>query len=606
MTLPVLLRQNSEPERVRALQQLGVLNTNTSDYFDSVTALAKTLFDVSGAYISLLDSDRQWIKSAVGYCPPNTDRDKTFCQYTIAQASVLVIEDTLRDPRFAGNPLVAGPQGVRFYAGAPLVTQDGYAIGALCLIDQRTRALPASDQQRLATLAGLVMAHITLGRAVGHVDAVSGMPNKYQLADDLGAAAALAPGAQRVLVDLAMPDAARAFEIIRVMGAAVHDQLVREVGARLQQLCAGRAQVYHLGDTRFALLSRDADSDAFIDYLYGLEAALQAPLTSLNIPLVLPGFGGIVRFALGADSAADAPRQAAAAVNQALSAQQRWSLYSDSEDAQQRRAFRLLHDVRRAIADGEFELVYQPKHDLPGGACHGAEALLRWHHRELGAISPAEFIPLIETTALIGPLSDWVINTAIARLGAWHAAGHLVKVALNLSAWNFEEPDLVDRLAAACRQHRVDPRYVEIECTEGVWMESADILATLHRIRALGMGLALDDFGTGYSNFSYLQKVPATVVKVDQSLIRHVHTNPRDQRIVRSLIALARELDYQVVAEGVETAQSLALIREWGCDVAQGYHFSKPLAAGAFIDYLVRQRENVAAQMFSSTSKPDA
>lgn len=591
MTLPVLLPQNPEQDqehaRLRALQQLGVLNTNTSDYFDSVTALAKTLFDVSGAYISLLDSDRQWIKSAVGYCPPNTERDKTFCQYTIAQASVLVIEDTLRDPRFADNPMVAAPQGVRFYAGAPLVTQDGYAIGALCVIDQRPRLLAASDQQRLATLAGLVMAHITLGRAVGHVDAVSGMPNKYQLADDLGAASLRHPGAQRVLVDLAMPDPARAFEIIRVMGTAVHDQLVREVGARLQQLFAGRAQVYHLGDTRFALLSREADSDGFIEHLYRQEPALQTPLTSLNIPLALPGFGGIVRFALDADSAADAPRQAAAAVNQALSAQQRWSWYSDTEDARQRRAFRLLHDVRRALADGEFELLYQPKHDLPGGACQGAEALLRWHHRELGAISPAEFIPLIETTALIGPLSDWVINTAIAQLGAWHAAGHVVKVALNLSAWNFQEPDLVARLAAACTASQVDPRYVEIECTEGVWMESADILATLHRIRALGMSIALDDFGTGYSNFAYLQKVPATVVKVDQSLIRNVHTNPRDQRIVRSLIALARELDYQVVAEGVESAQSLALIGAWGCDMAQGYHFSRPLAAQVFIDYLV-------------------
>jgi EAL domain-containing protein (putative c-di-GMP-specific phosphodiesterase class I) len=119
---------------------------------------------------------------------------------------------------------------------------------------------------------------------------------------------------------------------------------------------------------------------------------------------------------------------------------------------------------------------------------------------------------------------------------------------------------------------------VEIEYTEGIWMESAHILETLHRIRAMGMSLALDDFDTGYSNFSYLQKVSATVVKVDQSLIRNVHTNPRDQRIVRSLIALARELDYEVVAEGVETEQTLDLIRGWGCHIAQGYYYAKPLA----------------------------
>ena len=219
-----------------------------------------------------------------------------------------------------------------------------------------------------------------------------------------------------------------------------------------------------------------------------------------------------------------------------------------------------------------------------------AEALLRWQHPELGCISPAEFIPLIEKTALIRPLTDWVIRTAIGQVAHWHAAGDKIKIAINLSARNFEEPDICERLAAACREFELPPGYVEIECTEGVWMETPRILQTLHHIRALGMSIALDDFGTGYSNFAYLQKIPATVVKVDQSLVRNVHSNPRDQRIVRSLIGLARELDYEVVAEGVETAETLALIREWGCDVAQGYHFAKPLAPAAFMEHIAAAR----------------
>jgi EAL domain-containing protein (putative c-di-GMP-specific phosphodiesterase class I) len=266
-------------------------------------------------------------------------------------------------------------------------------------------------------------------------------------------------------------------------------------------------------------------------------------------------------------------------------------VYNNVEDERQKRAFRLLNDVGDGIAGGHFQLLYQPKHDLANGACLSAEALLRWHHAELGPISPAEFIPLVEKTALIGPLSHWVMRTAIQQIGAWHAAGHAIKVAINLSAYNFEEPDLVARLSALCNTFGVDPRYVEIECTEGIWMEGAGILQTLHDIRALGMSLALDDFGTGYSNFAYLQKVPATVVKVDQSLIRDVHNNPRDQRIVRSLIGLAKELDYQVVAEGVETEQSLHLIRDWGCHIAQGYHFAKPLTATDFLDHAIRYRD---------------
>jgi EAL domain-containing protein (putative c-di-GMP-specific phosphodiesterase class I)/GGDEF domain-containing protein len=587
-----ILLKHSEPERLQALKQLGILNTNTSEYFDAITRLTMDMFGVAGSYISLLDSDRQWLKSTVGFCPPNTQRDQTFCNYTIQKASVLVVEDTLLDARFADNPMVTGPQSVRFYAGAPLITQDGYAIGALCVIHTQPHSLTASEQGTLANLAGMVMSHITLGRAVGHVDAVSGMPNKYQLFEDLTEQARSNSGEHRVLADIDMPDSAKAFEIIRVLGASMYDELVREVGARLVGLFEGRAQVYHLTDARFAILSQDEDNDGFISYLHSLEPELQAPFNSLNIPMVLPSFGGIVQFNLCTNSAKDAPRKAAAAVNQSLVNQQRWSCYSNAEDEKQQRAFRLLNDVRHAIANNQFELFYQPKHELCNGACLAAEALLRWTHAELGPVSPAEFIPLIEKTALIGPLSHWVIHTAIKQIAEWHAAGHPIKVAINLSAYNFEEEDIVERLHATCRQFSVDPRYVEIECTEGIWMEGPGILKALHGIRDLGMSLALDDFGTGYSNFAYLQKVPATVVKVDQSLIRNVDANPRDQRIVRSLIALARELDYQVVAEGVETEQSLGLIRDWGCDLAQGYHFAKPLTATAFLAHAIQHRDS--------------
>jgi EAL domain-containing protein (putative c-di-GMP-specific phosphodiesterase class I)/GGDEF domain-containing protein len=590
-----MLLKNSEPERLQALHQLGILNTNTSEYFDAITRLAMEMFGVAGSYISLLDSDRQWLKSTVGFCPPNTERDQTFCNYTIQQSSVLVVEDTRLDTRFMSNPMVTGPQAVRFYAGAPLITAEGYAIGALCVIDTSPRSLTSAEKDKLARLASLVMSHITLGRAVGHIDAVSGIPNKYQLFADLTTQGQLYPGQTRVLADIAMPDAAKSFEIIRVLGAGVYDALVREVGARLMQLFEGRAQVYHLSDARFAILSRDEDTEGFSAYLCSLDQDLQAPLNGLNIPMSLSSFGGIVTFDLCPNSANDAPRKAAAAINQAMVNQQRWSYYSNTEDEQQQRAFRLLNDVRQAIAENQFELFYQPKHELNNGACLAAEALLRWNHAELGPVSPAEFIPLIEKTALIGPLSHWVIRTAIRQLGEWHAAGNMIKVAINLSAYNFEEPDIVERLAATCREFHVDARYVEIECTEGMWMEGPQILKALHGIRDLGMSIALDDFGTGYSNFAYLQKVPATVVKVDQSLIRNVHSNPRDQRIVRSLIGLARELDYQVVAEGVETEQSLGLIRAWGCDIAQGYHFAKPLNAQAFLAHAIQHRDSHVA-----------
>jgi EAL domain-containing protein (putative c-di-GMP-specific phosphodiesterase class I)/GGDEF domain-containing protein len=578
--------RNTEKERVAALRDLGILDSHTEEYFDSITRLAKDVLGTDGAYISLIDSDRQWLKASVGFCAPNDSREESFCTHTIQRSEVMVIEDTHLDLRFSDSKMVTGPANVRFYAGAPLLTREGLAIGALCVVGHQARQLGLAERAKLQGLAALVMSHISLRRAVGHVDAVSGMPNKYQLDVDLGAQGREHAGELRALAYIDMPDAATALEIASVLGVPVYDEMVRGVAQKLKRLFRGRATVYHVTDARFAVLSNDSDTEGFTTYAYGLEEALQETLMDLNVPLNLPSFGGIVVFDLCPKAAEDAPRKASSAVNQALISQQRWTLYDTHADASHQRAFRLLNDVRDGLVNDDFHLVYQPKHSLATGSALSAEALLRWNHPELGFISPAEFIPLVEKTALIHPLTDWVIRTAIRQVAEWHAEGHKIKVAINLSALNFEEPDICERLDAACKVFGLPHRYVEIECTEGVWMESPRILKTLHNIRALGMSLALDDFGTGYSNFAYLQKVPATVVKVDQSLVRNVHSNPRDQRIVRSLIALARELEYEVVAEGVETAETLALIQEWGCDVAQGYHFAKPLAPAAFIEHI--------------------
>ncbi|GAB2845918.1 EAL domain-containing protein [Pseudoduganella ginsengisoli] len=583
---PQLMPRNSEEERVAALERLGILDSQTDAYFDGVTRLAMDVFNMPGAYISLIDRDRQWLKASSGFCTPGDSREESFCNHTIKGAEVLVIEDTRNDERFRNNPAVTGPDQIHFYAGAPLLTSDGYAIGALCVIAQEPHTFSAAQRGQLQGLAALVVAHIELRRAVGHVDAITGMPNKFQLDEDLDDQGAVAEGEPRVLLYIDMPDAAKAFEIASVLGITVYDDLIRGVARKLAHLFRGKGTVYHITDARFAVLSQDADTNAFIEYTHSLEAALQQPLMDMNVPMNLASFGGIVPFKLCPSSSKDAPRKASSAVNQALLGQQRWRSYDTQSDEGQQRAFRLLNSVHHSLENNAFHMLYQPKHDALTGACHAAEALLRWQHPELGFVSPAEFIPLIEKTALIGPLTAWVIRAAIRQAAEWHQQGHCIKVAINLSAYNFEEPDICGRLRDTCTEFGLDPRYVEVECTEGMWMESPGILATLNTIRAMGMSLALDDFGTGYSNFAYLQKIPATVIKVDQSLIRNVHTNERDQRIVRSLIALARELGYDVVAEGVETEQSLSLIRSWGCQIAQGYHFAKPLAPDAFIAHV--------------------
>jgi EAL domain-containing protein (putative c-di-GMP-specific phosphodiesterase class I)/GGDEF domain-containing protein len=582
----------SEMERVDALYQFGILNTNTNEYFDMITRLVTELYTTSGAYISLIDSDRQWVKSTVGFCTQHStyQREQTFCDHTIRMGELLVIEDTLLDPRFASLDLVLGPSSVRFYAGAPLVTSKGYAIGALCVIDKKPRTFSEADRFRLSHLAALLMEYIGLGYTIGLVDSISGMPNKYQMAADLEVLSERHSGQWRVLLVIDMPDFGHAFEIIRVLGIGVYDQLIRAVADKLKVLFKHRAQLYHLTDARFGILSNDEDTQGFINYLQEVEDALQTPLLNLNIPLNVSSFGGIAIFELSPSSIKDALRKAATAVNQALTKQQRWSLYEQAEDLRQQRAFHLLNDVLNSIATNQFQLLYQPKLDLINEASLSVEALLRWNHYELGMISPAEFIPLVEKTTLISALTQWVIRTAIKQVSEWHIAGYKVKVAVNFSAYNFAEPDIVKRLSDVCQEFNIEPKYVEIECTEGIWMEKSNILQTLHDIRNLGMSIALDDFGSGYSNFAYLQKVPANVVKLDQTLISNVHANSRDQSIVRSLITLAKELGYQVVAEGVETAGSLCLIREWGCHIAQGYYVAKPLTSADVLLHMIKYR----------------
>ncbi|OWY26962.1 EAL domain-containing protein [Herbaspirillum robiniae] len=584
-----------ELQRLAALHSLHLLDSGASEDLDNITRLCAGIFGVTGAYVSLIDAERQWVKSQSGpdMCAPS--REQSFCHYTVAQRAVMVVEDAAADPRFADNPMVTGAPHIRFYAGAPLITPDGHAIGALCVTATEARSFTPAQRRQLQQLAALAMSQMLLRRAVGRVDALTGMPNKYQLQEDLEALARLraadddtaaTPG-PRTLAYIDMPDANTAFEIASVLGMRVYDDLVRNVGARLQQMTAGRADVYHVTDARFALLSHEGHERDFAQQLRELTPALEQPVHSMTLPLNLPSYGGIVRVEAQREALLDAPRKAVAALHEAFTRQRRWADYDADADVRHQRSFRLLNDIPEAIqSEHGFQLAYQPKLDLKTDAYHGAEALLRWQHRELGAISPAEFIPLVERTALIRPVSDWVITAALKQMAAWRGEGMHLKLAINLSAPNFEEGDIVKRLERACIEADIAPAMVEIECTEGLWMQSPAVLKMLHEIRALGMGLALDDFGTGYSNFAYLQQVPASVVKIDQSLIRNLDVSPRDRRIVQSLIALAKELDYRIVAEGVETAQTLQMIRDWGVDEAQGYYLARPLAPAAFASHV--------------------
>ena len=265
--------------------------------------------------------------------------------------------------------------------------------------------------------------------------------------------------------------------------------------------------------------------------------------------------------------------------------------FTPEMQAQSLRALQLENALRRAMERQQLELHYQPQINIATGQVRCVEALLRWTHPELGRISPAEFIPVAENSGQILPIGEWVLRTALAQLQAWRAQGlgH-IKVAVNLSAIQFHQPQLPEMVSRLLAQAGLPPDALELELTEGVAVaDPRAAMTTMQQLRARGVHLSMDDFGTGYSSLSQLKHFQLYKLKIDQSFVRDLEHDSNDRAIVSAIIRMAQALGLQTTAEGVETAAQLQFLREQGCDEAQGYHFSPPQAAGQ-IEAFLQQR----------------
>jgi diguanylate cyclase len=235
--------------------------------------------------------------------------------------------------------------------------------------------------------------------------------------------------------------------------------------------------------------------------------------------------------------------------------------------------------LRRALERGELYLQYQPKIDLGGGTLAGFEALLRWRHPDYGVVSPEEFIPIAEETGLIVPIGEWIVATAIAQMAAWREEGlPAVPVAVNLSARQFLQGDVVATIERLLRGAGIGAEALELELTESVSMADPErSLAIMHRLKTLGVTLSIDDFGTGYSSFSYLKRLPIDKLKIDRSFVHDMVHNADSRAIVQAIVAMAHRLNLRVVAEGVELEAQAGALRDSGCDQAQGFLYARPL-----------------------------
>ncbi|HEX5326723.1 MAG TPA: EAL domain-containing protein [Acetobacteraceae bacterium] len=417
-------------------------------------------------------------------------------------------------------------------------------------------------------------------RFMAHHDALTGLPNRLLFRERMEAA----------LEQVCRPDDALAVlcldldffkDVNDTLGHPAGDALLEAVARRLRACVRGGDLVARLGGDEFAILQFSADQPADAERLaqrvvetlrepYDIDG--QPAIVSVSIGVAIAGAGGATADMLL--KCADLALYRAKADGRGA-----FRFFESDMDAeiQARRAIEL--DLREALARSEFELFYQPLFDLRRQQVSGFEALLRWRHPERGMIPPGDFIRIAEDLRLIGPIGEWVLRKACADAASWPER---IKIAVNLSPMQFRAENLVPAVERALQLSRMPAHRLEIEITESALLQNNEkVLATLHQLRALGVRIALDYFGTGYSSLSYLRSFPFDKIKIDQSFVREIGSRPDCLAIVTSIAGLAHQLGMSTTAEGVETAEQLAELREAGCDEVQGFYFDrpKPLAA---------------------------
>jgi diguanylate cyclase (GGDEF)-like protein len=432
-------------------------------------------------------------------------------------------------------------------------------------------------------------------------DPLSGLPNRryfHELLDDaVTAAAADGSGVAVMLLDLD-----RFKEINDALGHDTGDALLREVGERLRTHVGDRGVVARLGGDEFAvLLPTTRSTEAAVAAAAELGGVVERSIRMGPLTLTARASIGVAAAPLHGDNAQTLVRHADVAMYAAKNSRSGLRLYEPSVDRNSPQRLALIADLREAVERRDLLVAFQPKVDPTTGVVTGAEALARWHHPVRGTVPPDEFIPLAEHSGLVRPLTLHVLELALRRRATWARAGHDLHVAVNLSPNSLLDVELPDIVARLLAQTGNAPSTLTLEITEStILADPAGSMATLEKLHTLGVKLSIDDFGTGYSSLGRLRELPIHEVKIDKSFVKRIAADHRDRAVVRSAVQLGHALDLEVVAEGVEDADTYEYLAREGCDVVQGYHVSPPLPPDAFSDWLAA-RKTAAAVPFGRT-----
>jgi diguanylate cyclase (GGDEF)-like protein len=423
---------------------------------------------------------------------------------------------------------------------------------------------------------------------VATTDELTGLANRERFRARLDQRIAAATKADEHFAVMLL-DLDRFKEVNDTLGHHFGDELLRDLGSRLAEAVGPDGVVARLGGDEFAVLPAEAtgDSDELEAIARDLIHCVQQPVAVDDMTLEVGVSIGVARFPRDGNDPHSLLRSADVAMYAAKEAHSGCKVYAAALDRHSVRRLSVLSEFRRALDSDEIVVFFQPLMHMDGTCPHGAEALVRWQHPELGLLPPSDFLPIVEQTGLIGPLTRHVVEQAVAQCAGWRQEGKDMSVSVNLSVRNLLDADLPSLIGDLLTLYGLAPEALQLEITESMLMSDPDrSLVTLTRLNQLGVGLSVDDYGTGYSSLANLRRLPIDELKIDRSFVSPMLSDESDLIIVRSTINLGHDLGLKVVAEGVEDEATLRRLASLNCDFAQGYHFSKPLPPAAFREWI--------------------
>lgn len=526
----------------------------------------------------------------------DTERGRGPVGTAIRTGSHYVAQNIHSDPRYEPWRAEASRRGYAAVCAFPLFIQD--QLGALAIYSKEADAFSEEELDLLAeaaedlsfgitairTRAEHEQAHKAL-RRMAYYDDLTGLPNHVHLVETMKAILTGAGEAGQCLA-LCLIDIDRFREINDALGFMQGDSLLKEVAERLRGAVTQGDMVARMRGDEFAVLLGVRDPVHATEAALRMLDVLGEPFEVDSLSLHVSTTAGISLFPQHGRDPMRLIRHADVAKHYARKSGKRYAVYTQENDDDNPWQLALAGELRRAIEENALLLHYQPKLEMDNGRMCGVEALIRWVHPQRGMIPPDRFIPLAEHTGLIRPLTDWVLAEVMGQSAQWREAGIDLPIAVNLSARNLHDPELVHKVERLMASSGDGAHWLDLEITESAVMEDPEgVLDNLIRLRDLGVSLYIDDFGTGYSSLGYLKRLPVNSVKIDKSFVIDMLENPDSEAIVRSTISLAHDLNLEVVAEGIESQAIWDALTALGCDIGQGYFISKPLPAPLFAQW---------------------